>query len=622
MQKDWPNRKGSEFSLVNLLIYYKLIFPIVGGFLLRTIKAVSILLILVIFIQCKKDKKDPLDDIFTLLLIQQFFADPVGPDPLYQNQWHLKNNGDTTGSITDEDARVESVWNQGIKGNGITYTVNDDGLDLDHEDLKKNLASDLTIDYTGKSAFYTTSLNCATSSGTGYGCHSTCVGGILAAVENNSRGGRGASPKGKIAARNILLSNSTSNNADAMLNKTVNVSISNNSWGATDNTGRLDATLSDSLWRSAIDTAIITGRSGKGTLFFWAAGNGATPVALASGTESTDNSNYDGQANYYGVFAIAAIGNNGKRASYSEEGANLLISAHSQGPTGVAITTTDATKGGGYNIGTSSTNYADTNYTNTFNGTSAATPLAAGVTGLILEANPNLTYRDVRVLLARNARKNDSTDVDWVTNGGGLKFNHKYGFGAADATTAVSAAKSWTNLGTEITYNAGGSTTNSNITDNNSTGQTNTATVTSSGIGKVEFVELTLYITTASTANAGDLYIELTSPSGTKARLAIPRICVVNRAIALCNDFAPWRFGATMFIDEPADGNWSLKIADVCTATGAGTATTTTCSISNFPTGGAGIYTNFTYNDGRTTANANTANTLTSWSLKVRGRSN
>lgn len=44
---------------------------------------------------------------------------------------------------------------------------------------------------------------------------------------------------------------------------------------------------------------------------------------------------------------------------------------------------------------------------------------------LILEANPNLTWRDLQYILLKTARKNDDKDPDWVTNGAGYSVNHK-----------------------------------------------------------------------------------------------------------------------------------------------------------------------------------------------------
>jgi hypothetical protein len=45
-------------------------------------------------------------------------------------------------------------------------------------------------------------------------------------------------------------------------------------------------------------------------------------------------------------------------------------------------------------------------FTSRFNGTSAAAPLVSGVIALMLEANPDLTWRDVQEILVRSARQN------------------------------------------------------------------------------------------------------------------------------------------------------------------------------------------------------------------------
>ena len=84
--------------------------------------------------------------------------------------------------------------------------------------------------------------------------------------------------------------------------------------------------------------------------------------------------------------------------------------------------------------------------TSSFGGTSAAAPLVAGVVALILEANPNLGWRDVQHIFVNTSRITDEHDADWVTNGGGYHHNHKYGFGLVDAAAATSAAVTHVNL--------------------------------------------------------------------------------------------------------------------------------------------------------------------------------
>ncbi len=581
---------------------------------------------------CKKEKNNN-DDLLLLLILQNFLATTSAPscsttgtptDPLYSAQWHLNNDGSTAGAVSGEDANASAAWTKGCKGNGVKIVTVDDGMDYTHEDLKENYDSSLNVTFSssGESGLF----NFSSCSTTGLGCHGTSVSGIMSARDSNNLGLSGIAPRSKIGARNILVNSTDSNSGTAMSQNSVNVWVSNNSWGAADNTGRLAA--SGSIWQSGVNAGFQSGRNGKGTLYFWAAGNGGnlltssnTGGIVSSGTATRDNSNHDGQANYYNAFAVAAIGNDGKRAFYSEEGANLLVSAHSQGLSGgPAISTTDITSSGGYNTIGSSPNFSNTSYTNTFNGTSAASPLAAGVGALILERNPNLTARDVRVLLATSARKNDSADSDWISNGAGLLFNHKYGFGAVHVGNALTAAESWTPIGALVTTSfQSGSLATTTISNNNQTGALNSLTLSNTGIGKVEFVELTLTVATGANDDAGDLYVELISPAGTKARLAVPRICSTTAgAITFCNDFTAWTFGATTFMNETADGTWQLRVADVCTKStpGAGTSTYTCNATSRYTQTGS----SFAYTTSKTIDN--TAHTLSSWSMRVRGRAN
>lgn len=601
---------------------------IYSGVRMSYIRRFVVFIVLLSYLSCTPKKKDPLEDIFLFLFLNNLLNSQVAPcstpglpdDPLFSQQWHLKNTGSTSGSISGEDANITFASNAGCKGNGVSVVTVDDGMDTSHEDLSPNYDRTLDINFGGS---FFNSIDCSTN-GTA-GCHGTSVSGIMAARDTNGIGLSGIAPRAKIGARNILANSTDANSGTAMSSFSNGVFVSNNSWGAPDNTGRFAP--SGSIWKSGIDSAFRLGRNNLGTIFFWAAGNGGnfltsanTGGIVSAGSAPRDDSNQDGQANYRSAFAVAAIGNDGKKASYSEEGANLLVTAHSQGTSGVAISTTDISGAGGYNVNGGGTNFSSNNYTNTFNGTSAAAPLAAGVGALILDRNRNLTARDVRVLLARHSRKNDPSDPDWITNGAGLNFNHKYGFGAVDASLAIPAAQSWTNIGPEIvTGNLAGSTTNSTITNNTPAGAVNTRVVSGSGIGKIEFVEVNMTVNTGAADDSADLFIELTSPSGTKARLLVPRICTVNNALAFCNDITNWTFGATIFMDEPANGTWSLRVADVCnkaTSVGSNPLVCTSNTLYGYSRPDA----NFTYTRAATINNTN--HTLSSWSINIRGRAN
>ena len=137
--------------------------------------------------------------------------------------------------------------------------------------------------------------------------------------------------------------------------------------------------------------------------------------------------------------AVCSVGHDDKRSGYSESGANLWVCGpSSSGRVGQPrIATTD----NGHR------------YRGSFGGTSAATPIVSGVVALVREANNALTWRDVKLILAASARKNDPGNTGWVQ--GALKygsttnrysFNHEYGFGIVDAKAAVDLAPGWTNV--------------------------------------------------------------------------------------------------------------------------------------------------------------------------------
>lgn len=460
---------------------------------------------------------------------------PAVNDPLFANQWHLRNTGQA-GGCPGEDVRISPVWNAGILGAGVRVAVVDDGLEIAHEDLAANVVA-------GQSFNYVTGMTDPTG-----GEHGTSVGGVAAARDSNGLGGAGAAPRAGLVGYNLLQSLSSVNEADAMTRNAAAVFVSNNSWGATDGTGHYDA--SAATWRTAINTGLSTGRNGLGTIYTWAAGNG--------GQGNVDNSNYDGQANYRGVLAICAVGDDGVRAFYSERGANLWVCTPSMGRANHAITTTDRTGALGYNFpGAPPGDYANFNYTNTFNGTSSAAPLAAGVIALVLQAKPTLTWRDLRIILAQSARKNDPGNGEWTVNGGGFNINHNYGFGVIDANAAVNLASTWTNVGAEITF--GPLTLNPNlpIPDNNTTGVSSTINVVASGIGKIEFVEINF---NTDHTYVGDLEITLTAPSGTVSRLNEVHGCAGG---ACPFTGSTWRFGSARHLGEPANGNWTLAVKDL-----------------------------------------------------------
>lgn len=471
-------------------------------------------------------------------------TDPVVPnDPLFPDQWHLKNTGqagkDAPG-VAGEDLNVSVAWNTAT-GNGIQIAIIDDGLDVQHEDLAV---------VAGKSWDYR--VNAYGDPSSNASSHGTSCGGLAAAIGNNGIGVTGVAFKAKLVGYNLLSATTGDYGADSVIKDLAANHIYSNSYGGTDGLGALQP--SDEAWRQAIETGLSTGRGGKGAIYTWAAGNGAP----------TDRTDYDGQGNYHGVFAVGSMNDKGQKSSYSEPGSNLLVSAFGGEFCATHTTTTvDVSGAAGYNDGTTKPeDYAgQPNYTKCMNGTSAATPEISGVVALVLETNPALTWRDVRLLLAKTARKNDPTDSDWVTNGASMPVNHKYGYGAADATAAVNAAKTWTNIAAQKT--ATGSVAPALALPDAGTAVTSEISLSNSGISKLEFVELNI---TSDHADVGDLQITLTSPSLTVSTLAVPHDCkataegdTVKCGSTLSGGF---RFGVARLMGEVADGKWTLTVQD------------------------------------------------------------
>jgi proprotein convertase subtilisin/kexin type 2 len=475
----------------------------------------------------------------------------VPNDPLFADQWHLRNVGqpgaDGAAAKAGEDLNVGMAWTEAT-GTGIRIAVVDVELDIEHEDFRA--VSGQSYDYRA-GAYGTPGSDKASDN------HGTACGGLAAARGHNGIGVTGVAFNASVVGYNLLASNSDSNGADALTRDRAENHVSTNSYGAADSNGLFHAT--NQLWTDAVETGLREGRGGRGLVYTWAAGNGAPE----------DRSDYDTQANFHGVMAIGALNSQGKRSSYSEPGANLLVMGFGGEFCSTQTTITlDVTGDRGSNDGagrpdeSGAVDYAGKpNYTRCMNGTSAATPEVAGVAALVLEANPQLGWRDVRAILARTARKNDPDNADWQRNGGGHLVNHEYGYGAADASAAVAAARSWTLLPPQKTASAALAGPLLAIPDAGSALVSELA-LNGSGIAKVEFVEL---LVDSDHPEVGDLEIALLSPTGTRSTVAVRHDCQDDKkATVPCGNplAGGFRFGIARLMDEGADGTWKLALTD------------------------------------------------------------
>lgn len=467
-----------------------------------------------------------------VLLARKRQKKAVPNDPLFAQQWHLRNTTQGGGSLWI-DVNAVPVWDS-FRGSGITIGIVDDGVQYTHPDLSLNYNANIDVDYNGADSD-------AAPGNLAEDTHGTACAGIAGAQGNNGVGVAGVAWEATITGlRLIAAENTDADEGAAFSHQAGAIHIKSNSWGPPDTGYTTEAP--GSLAADALLNAVTTGRSNLGTVFIFAAGNGL---------DVGDNSNYDGYANSPYVTAVSAVTDDGFQAWYSEPGANIAVCAPSSGGRKQQGTvTTDLVGSSGYNTGSTSGELFDTAYTNDFGGTSSACPAVAGVCALMLQANPNLGWRDVKEILIRTARRNHRADPDWITNGAGISFNHKYGAGIVDAEAAVTLAQNWINLGTLTSVSVPTGTVNTAIADAPAGGIVRTINVPTANL-RVETVQLTVNITHAF---RGDLEIVLTSPSGTSSVLAWPHEDGV--------DNFNWTFSTVRNWGENAAGNWTLAITD------------------------------------------------------------
>ena len=455
-------------------------------------------------------------------------------DPWYGCQWHL-NNTNQLGPGGGQDINVAELWATN-KGEGINVAVVDTGLRSTHEDLADNVD-------TSRNAIYAPGGDIENPRED----HGTKVAGLIAARDNNV-GVRGVAPRATIYAYDLLESGRWADDvekAEAMAHERAVTAVYNNSWGS--GQSAIPKTTSAVL-ELARREGVANGYGGKGAFYVWSAGNGH---------RSDDNTNLDELKNSFAVTTVCGIGYNDRRAVYSDMGASLWVCAPSGDGSGGTrhMTTTDP----------------GNRYTDAFAGTSAAAPVVSGVAALIRAENTDLTWRDVKLILANSARKNDATSRGWEQ--GGVKygsttdrysFNHSYGFGAVDAGAAVALARTWTNLPPMREAEVPSSTVNLRIPDavEGSTSTTVSSSVTfDSYIEFVEFVEIN---TAWDHAFIRDLEIELVSPTGAVSRI-VPAIDKSNVHELFYFQYeyqSPFRFGSSRHLGEPAAGEWTLRITD------------------------------------------------------------
>lgn len=351
---------------------------------------------------------------------------PRPNDPYFQYQWHLENR-DANGVHGGIDVNARSAWAV-THGEGVVVAIGDEGVELTHPDLAARLAGGPHYNFISN----TNDGNPIADSDV----HGTSVAGMLSGESNNGLGIAGLASGSQLASWVIFGPNNSEASSEGLMDmfqyQSNIVSVQNHSWG-NGSTAQFD---SSALEKVGIANAINYGRGGKGVVMVRAAGNFRATLG---------NANDDGYLTTPYAIPVASVQINGSFASYSNPGANLLVAAPGGDFNTVALFTTDRQGSLGYNQISFTNDLADYTFTGTFTGTSAASPVVAGIASLILAANPSLTYRDVQQILILAASHYDFADPNVKTNGAGLLVSHNVGFGVPDAGYAVRLAKHWSN---------------------------------------------------------------------------------------------------------------------------------------------------------------------------------
>ncbi|MDH7497355.1 MAG: S8 family serine peptidase, partial [Syntrophomonadaceae bacterium] len=260
-------------------------------------------------------------------------------DPYFKNQWGLVN------------ARAPEAWNTSQGSASVTIAVCDSGIDLDHPDLQSKLVAvrNFTDSPTADDK----------------AAHGTHVAGIAAAATNNGLGVAGMGFSTRLLSAKVL---------DDTGSGWYSWVASGIAWAADQGARVINLSLGGANDSSTLQAAVDYAW-GKGCL-----------VVAAAGNDNSSQPFYP--ACYANCIAVAAIGQDGAKASFSNYGAWVDIAAP-----GVDIASTVPNHQNAWNV----LNYAYAS------GTSMASPFVAGAAALVAASNPGATADDIRQRLLEGA---------------------------------------------------------------------------------------------------------------------------------------------------------------------------------------------------------------------------
>ncbi len=441
-------------------------------------------------------------------------------DTRYPEQWHLYHRGGQN-LAPGSHVSAEKAWDITRGSRSITIAVADDGFDLAHPDLQGPGKIVAPRDLKNKDGLPTPSQN---------ENHGTAVAGV-ALAEETGKGIVGIAPGCSlmpIQTTGYLDDKSVEQLFDWAINQGADVISC--SWSPASVYFPLSRRIS-----AAINKAATRGRSGKGCVVIFSAGNANRPVEGKIEESGWPQNLLRGVTQWLSGFAIhpdvitvSACTSLNRKAAYSNWGRHISVAAPSNnaspsmalsagtfdtGPPirtalpGRTVLTSDRTGSAGYTVD---------DYTG-FGGTSSACPLVAGVAGLMLSANPDLSASDVKQILQRTTDKiiDKNPDPQLGQSYGSYDRNgHSYwfGYGKVNAYQAVKAARELLQRDRALHQTVSARNRSAfSIPDDDSRGAVSPVTIDQSGA----LQDIKVYIQ-AEHEFLGDVSFTLISPQGQK----------------------------------------------------------------------------------------------------------